>query len=80
MQNLFIDLFLKVKGPRDAAMFASTVTEEGEDVYFSPGAIALIESIIDQHPGEETERPNVRKLALLVGHDEVWDTLLKNND
>jgi hypothetical protein len=76
IQDQFTNLWMKLKAPKDVTMFDDARTEvKGKTIYFSPGAIAFMIDIINQYLGEETERPNINEVALLVGHDSAWGLL-----
>ena len=58
--------------PESAAMFADTLTEDGENIYFTPGSEDLIQGIIAQYPGEEVKGPRRHEIGLLVGSSDAW--------
>lgn len=75
IQNQFTQEFMKAKGrPEEAAMFNGL---KGNIIYFSPSTTKFFMDVINQYLGEETERPARTKVALLVGHDKVWNILFE---
>ncbi|UCC11804.1 MAG: hypothetical protein JSW02_10735 [candidate division WOR-3 bacterium] len=75
LQNIhhqFTILWEKNNFPENAAMFSDTLTEDGENVYFSPGSLDFIQDIISQYPGEEIKAPPRSEIGLLAGHADAW--------
>ncbi len=77
IHNQFSTLWFKSSAPKEAAMFAGGLDDEGETLYFSPASAVFMEDIIQQYKGEETERPNISKLVLLVGYNDVRSRLFE---
>ncbi len=77
IHNQFSTLCLKSGTPKEAAMFAGGLDEEGEILYFSPASVVFMKDIIQQYKGEETERPDISRLTLLVGYSDVRSRLFE---
>jgi hypothetical protein len=71
IQDQFFQAFRESGGPDDAAMFQDT--KEKKIFYFTPGTTKFFMDGINQYMGEETEKPTRTEVALLVGHDKIWN-------
>ncbi|HSS44189.1 MAG TPA: hypothetical protein VLO07_02520 [Thermoanaerobaculia bacterium] len=71
------DIFKKAGGPADAALFTSTVpnAKHGVELYFSPGATALAEALIDKHGGVACDPPMAENVSLSAGKHRVFDLM-----
>lgn len=76
IQDDFTSLWMEVNAPEDAAMFDSIKTAgKGITLYLSPGSVKFMIDIINQYLGEETERPKINEVGLLVGNNKAWEML-----
>ncbi|UCC11228.1 MAG: hypothetical protein JSW02_07685 [candidate division WOR-3 bacterium] len=72
IHHQFTILWEKNNFPENAAMFSDTLTEEGENIYFTPGSRDFIQGILLQYPGEEIKAPRRNEIGLLAGHADAW--------
>lgn len=77
MQTAFEALFMASGASTDAAMF----TDHGDDVktyfyYFSPAAVRIARSLVEQYGGVACLRPAKDRTSLLVGNADALDALL----
>jgi hypothetical protein len=62
--------------PQEAAVFGMTLPETGEvELFFSPRASDLLESLLNRNPATQCERPERRDVRLVVGPESAWGLL-----
>jgi hypothetical protein len=78
LQKAFEADFMANKAPKDAALFTSHDVDFRESFfYFSPGAVRISKSLIDNFRGTMCQLPlPADSLRLLVGHSGAVKTLL----
>jgi hypothetical protein len=79
LQNAFEGIFILSDGPKDAAMFTYTAARYPSEYFFSPGAVRISKSLIDQYAGVECAPPRVAELSLLVGTQDSLKSLFEND-
>jgi hypothetical protein len=81
LQNQFEGLFMAARGPKDMALFGSAFdSSEQIHLYFSPGSISHAKALIDSYGGSPCDKPSDKRLALLVGHADAMDRLVRGLD
>lgn len=75
LQNLYEEVFLATKAPRDAAVFENSPTYDECVYYFSPGAVAIFDSILRAYEAVPCAAPPRAETSLIVGHSDAWDML-----
>jgi hypothetical protein len=75
IQNTFEKRFFDLGGPRDAALFSSSLDDGFLYIYFSPGSLSFCKDIITAYSGEPCETPGRIGVGLLVGYHDALDLL-----
>jgi hypothetical protein len=71
------DIFKRAKGPKDAALFTSTLPDgaRGVEMYFSPEATVLAADLIAKHGGVACDPPAADNVSLSAGRHRFFDPL-----
>jgi hypothetical protein len=76
LQNAFSEQFFAMHAPKDAAMFATSTTEDEYLCFFSPGCSAFFSTVLSSHGAVKCSAPVRGSVALVVGHQDAIDRLL----
>ncbi len=77
LQDAFEAIFMATLAQRDAAMFGRSLKAGGDELYFSPAASKVAESLIRSGGGVPCAPPPKDGTDLLVGHAGAHDALLR---
>ncbi|MGA9472150.1 MAG: hypothetical protein WBV36_06785 [Terriglobales bacterium] len=77
LQLAFEKIWMSEGAPRNAALFASHgSSHEDEFIYFSPAAVAIAKSVVDEFNGVSCSPPAHDGTILLIGHADAREFLL----
>jgi hypothetical protein len=71
LQDSFEHLFISDLAPMNSRMYGSRSIVDGNNFWFSPGAVAIAGLLLESFGAKECEAPDIQNLTFLVGNASV---------